>query len=112
MEIQGSAMEPGIENQLNNWGLRGSYRPMLLSSPKLDDLSTSAWYLGNFKKQFKRKWKMRFDVMNLGADTQAMLTAMIAFQSRVCWDVEIGATDYVWVAQSLSGSTAPTAVTP
>lgn len=102
-----SELEPGVENEINAWGPRGRYRPMLLSSSKLDDISTSAWYLGCFDKQFVRKWKLRFEPMSLGADTQKMLDSRIAFQARLAWDVEVGARDYVYVVQSLSGTTPP-----
>jgi len=73
----------------------------------MDDLSTSAWYVGAFKRQFKRKWKLRFEYVTLGQDTQAYLNSRIAFQARIAWDVEIGSTDYVFCVQSLSGTTAP-----
>jgi hypothetical protein len=79
----------------------------VLSSPKLDDLSTSAWYYGAFKKQFKRKWKMRFEYVTLGENTQAYLNSQIAFQARLAWDVEIGATDYIFVIQNLAVTTSP-----
>jgi len=73
----------------------------------LDDLSTTVWYLGWFEKQFKRKWKLRFEYVTLGQDTESYLRSRIAFQARLGWDVEIGATDYVYVVQCLSATTAP-----
>ena len=106
-KILGSALEPSVENEENNWGPNGRWRPMLVSSPKLDDISTSAWYLGNFKKQFVRKWKLNFEYVTLGTDTESYLTSRIAFQARIGWDVEVGARDYVHVVQCLSGTTAP-----
>lgn len=105
--IQGSLLEPGIENQLNNWGPRGQWRPRLLSSPKLDDLSTTVWYLGWFQKQFIRKWKLRYETVTLGTNTESYLRSRLGFQARIAWDCEIGATDYVYVVQNLSGTTAP-----
>lgn len=106
-KILNSENEPGIFNEINNWGPRGRWRPKLLSSPKLDDLSPGAWYLGNFTKQFRRKWKLRMETVSLGMDTESFLKSRIAAQFRVAWDCEIGAVDYVWVAQSLSGTTTP-----
>ncbi len=106
-KIRNSELVPGEENALNAWGPRGSYQPRVLSSPKLDDISTTAWYLGMFAEQFKRKWKLDFEYVTLAGDTQAFLDKRIAFQARIAWDCEIGATDYVYVVQSLSGSTAP-----
>jgi len=101
---------PGVENELSMWGPRGKFNipvERVFSSPKLDDLSASAWYYGAFRRQFKRKWKLRFEYVTLGQDTQAYLQSQIAFQARVAWDCEVGATDYVNVIQNLSGSTFP-----
>jgi hypothetical protein len=108
-KITGSELEPGVENELNPWGPRGRHRPRVVSSPKLDDLSTSAWYLGDFQRQFKRKWKLQFEYVTLSGDTQAFLQSRIAFQARIAWDMEVGAVDYVYVVQSIEGTTAPTA---
>jgi len=108
-KILNSEYTPGIENEINTWGPRGSYRPILRSSPKIDDLSTSAWYFGWFQKQFIRKWKMRFEYNTLGENSESYLRALIAFQASLFWDVEIGATDYVYVVQSLDGAVAPAA---
>lgn len=110
LSIANSTYVPGVENELSNWGPQGSFRiPQggIISTPKLDDLSTSAWYYGAFKQQFRRKWKMRMEYVTLGQDTQSYLNAQIAFQARIAWDVEIGAVDYVYVIQNLSGTTAP-----
>jgi len=107
MKILNSELVPGSENEYAPWGPRGNYRPRLLSSPKLDDLSTTVWYLGWFQKQFVRKWKLRFEYLTLAGDTESFLRARIAFQARIAWDVEIGARDYVYVIQNLSGTTAP-----
>jgi len=106
-KIINSELEPGVVNEINNWGPRGQYRPRLRSSPKLDDLSTSVWYLGWFERQFIRKWKLRFEFVSLSGDTESFLKSRIAFQARVAWDCEIGATDFVYVVQNLSATTAP-----
>ena len=108
-KLLNSELEPGVENEVNNWGPRGRYRPKLLSSPKVDDLSTTAWYFGWFQKQFIRKWKLRFEFVTIAGDTESFLKSRIAFQARVAFDCEIGALDYVYVVQSLAASTAPTA---
>ena len=107
LKLTNSELEPGVENEINNWGPRGRYRPRILSSPKLDDMSTTCWHLGWFQKQFIRKWKLRFEFVTLSGDTESFLKSRIAFQARVAWDVEIGATDYPYVIQNLSGTTAP-----
>ena len=110
LKILHSEYVPGVYNELSNWGPRGKwYLPdaRVLSTPKLDDLSAAAWYYGAFKKQFKRKWKLRFEYVTLGENTQAYLNSQIAFQARLAWDVEIGATDYIFVIQNLSATTHP-----
>ena len=105
--ILNSPMTPGVTNEAGEWGPDGRFRPTLKSSPKMDDLSTSAWYMGDPTKQFRRKWKLRLENMSVGQDAQRFLEARIAFQARVAWDVEIGATDSVFWVQNLSGTTAP-----
>ena len=108
LKITGSEMEPSVENEINNWGPRGQFKPRrVLSSPKLDDISTSAWYYGIPKKQYRRKWKLNFEYMSLGNTTESYLTHRIAAQFRLAWDVEVGAVDYVYVVQSLEATTAP-----
>lgn len=101
---------PGVEAEKSNWGPVGMWHippERIITTVKMDDMSTSAWYGGDFKRQFTRKWKLRFEYVSLGQETQAYLNSQVAAQFRVAWDVEIGATDYVFVVQNLSGSTAP-----
>jgi len=110
LKVMNSEYVPGVENEVSNWGPRGPFHippERIKSSPKMDDLSSSAWYMGAFQRQFRRKWKLRMEYVTLGQDTQAYLNSRIAFQARVAWDVEIGAVDYVYVVQSLSATTAP-----
>ena len=107
LKIRGSELEPSVENELNAWGPRGAFQPKVLSSPKLDDISTTAWYYGDFKKQYRRKWKLNFEYVMLGNMTESFLTNRIAAQFRIAWDCEVGAVDYVYVIQSLSSTTAP-----
>jgi hypothetical protein len=109
-KIMNSEYVPGIENEKSNWGPGGMWNFPIerrLSSPKLDDLSTTAWYYGAPKKEMKRKWKLRFEYVTLGTDTESYLKRRIAFQARVAWDVEIGAVDYVYWIQNLAASTFP-----
>lgn len=110
LKVINSEYVPGVENERSNFGPGGKFhipQEKVISTPKLDDLSTSAWYYGAPKKEFLRKWKMLLELMQLGQSTQLYLTNQIAFQARVAWDVEIGATDYVFWIQNLSGTTAP-----
>lgn len=110
LKVLHSEYVPGVFNEKSSWGPGGIYAipdNRIRSSPKLDDLSTTAWYMGAFRRQFKRKWKLRFEYVTLGTDTQAYLNSRVAFQARLAWDVEIGATDYVYVVQNLAATTAP-----
>lgn len=110
LKVVNSEYVPGVQNEVSNWGPLGKWHiPVanIVSSPKLDDLSTSAWYYGIPQKQFVRKWKLRMEYVTLGADTEAYLKRRIAFQARIAWDVEVGATDYVYWVQNLSAATFP-----
>lgn len=110
LKVFNSEMVPGVENEKSNWGPGGRWNmptSRVLSTPKLDDLSTSAWYYGAPQMQFKRKWKLRFEYVTLGSDTESYLKARIAFQARIAWDVEIGATDYCYWLQNLAAATFP-----
>jgi len=101
---------PGVRNEKSNWGPGGRFHipvERLLSSPLMDDLSATAWYYGDPKSQFIRKWKMRFEYVSLGMTTQAYLNSQIAAQYRIAYDVEIGARDYVSMIQNLAATTAP-----
>lgn len=110
-KLLNSELEPGVDNEVNNWGPRGRYRPMLRSTPKLDDISTTAWYLGAFQRQFVRKWKIRLETVSVYADAMQYARTREAYRTRVAWDVEVGARDHVFVVQNLSATTAPTAAT-
>lgn len=100
---------PGVFNEANFFGPGGPARPRaLLSSSKLDDLSSSAWYYGAPRRQFRRKWKLRPEVSTFaGNSTEAYTSRRQAMRVRIAWDVEIGAVDYVYWLQNLSGTTAP-----
>jgi hypothetical protein len=110
LKVLNSEYVPGVENEKSNFGPGGKWGmspSRVVSSPKMDDLSASAWYFGAPQKQFKRKWKLRMEYLTLGTDTESYLRRGVAFQARIAWDVEIGATDYVYWIQCLSASTAP-----
>lgn len=109
LKLLGSELEPGVANELNNWGTRGRYRPMLASTPKLDDISTTAFYLGAIQKQFWRKVKIRMETVSVSNDPMAYLKTREAYRARIAWDFEIGAVDNIYVVQSLSGTVAATA---
>lgn len=109
-KVFNSEYVPGVINEKSNYGPVGRWYlspDRVKSSPKVDDLSTTAWYLGAFKRQFRRKWKLRMEYVTLGMDTESYLKSRIAFQARIAWDVEVGAVDYVYVVQNLTATTAP-----
>lgn len=107
-----STGEPGVFNAENNWGPSGQFRPQLVSSPKIDDITTDSWLLGDLPAQFVRKWKIRLETVSVYSDPMTYARTREAYRTRVCWDVEIGARDYVYVVQSLAATTAPTASAP
>lgn len=97
-KLTGSEMIPGNENELNPWGPRGSYQPRTITTPKLDDLSTTDFFMGFPKRIFVRKWKLRVETVTVVRDPVEYLRSRSAFEARVAWDMEIGARDYVgWV---------------
>ena len=109
-KIIGSEYVPGVENEIANYGMRGMFtlpKERVLTTNMLDDLSTSAWYLGDFKSQFMRKTKASLELVTLGMNTQEYLDRDIAFQARASEDVEVGAVDYTYVVQNLAAATAP-----
>lgn len=72
----------------------------LLTSPKLDDINDDTWYLGDFRKQFTRKWKLRMEYATEGSDNSLWLSNRVAARFRIAYDCEVGATDYVYVVQN------------
>ncbi len=110
LKICSSEYVPGVENEVSNWGPRGKwYIPAerIVSSPKIDDITTSAWLYGAPQKQFIRKCKLRMYYVTLGMDTESYLKRRIAFQARVAWDVEIGAVDYIYTILNLAATSFP-----
>lgn len=110
LQIKGSEYEPSTTGSLtvNNWGRNGAFagwKPV--SSPFVDLFGTTHWYAGWPKEQFMRKWKLRMEYVTLGQGTQAYLQSRTAFQARVAWDCEVGATDYVYFVQCLNATTPP-----
>lgn len=104
-----SAGAPGVFNEANFFGPAGAMRPQLLSSPKLDALSSTAWYFGIPRRVFKRTWLLRPEVSTHGGNgTMPYTTTREGLRVRVAWQCEIGASDYVGWLQCLEGSTAPT----
>lgn len=106
-KIINAPMTPGVENESNPWGPNGLFRPRLLWSPRLDDISPTAWYLGAFKKQFTRKWKLRYESASITQNFEEMVSKRVLMKSSFAWDCEIGATGYERVVQNLAATTPP-----
>lgn len=108
-KIKNSELLPSAATwAVSTWGPKGQWagwKPMV--SNYLDLWSTNAWYMGDPQKQFRRKWGLRMEYVTLGENTQAYLNSRIAFQARIAWNCHIGAVDYVYWVQNLSGTTAP-----
>jgi len=100
VKILGSELIPGTENELNPWGTRGRWRPMLLSSPFMDLNSTSTWFLGDPQKQFKKKEVLGMETTTMGAGSAEMFTHDIVFMAKVRFDTEVFCDDYVHFVQS------------
>lgn len=110
LKIINSELVPGVENEKSNWGPTGRWNipsNRIISSPKFDDLSTTAWGYGAPQLQFKRKWKLRFEYVTLGENTESYLKNRTAFQARIAWDCRTGAVDYCFFILCLSGTTMP-----
>lgn len=109
-KILGSEYVPGTVNEINPYGPRGAWKPKLLSTPKLDDLSTGAWYFGAPKRVLRRKWKRRPEIVMAGGQSGQFLpfvNSREGFRVRAAWDQAIGAGDYTGWIQALPASTAP-----
>jgi hypothetical protein len=74
----------------------------IIATPDLDDNSTTAWYLGDFKKQFLEKVIIAPSVMTRRAsdkNDQAWNRDVVAsYKAR--YDTQLGATDYRYVGKS------------
>ena len=111
LKITRSDLEPGVFNEANNWGPQGFFRPGIVSSPKIDDITADSWLLGDPKQQFVRKWKIRLETVSVYSDPMTFARTREAYRTRVCWDVEVGARDHVFMVQNLAGTAAPAAST-
>lgn len=94
----------------NFWGTQGYTKPQLIYTTELDAYSTAGgttWYMGDFRKQFGRKWQYRMDYVQLGQETESYLRNRTAFQASVSGALEVFAKDHIHVVQNLAGTTAP-----
>lgn len=77
-------------------------RFQVLSHPDLDAQSTTAWYLGDFKKQFVEKVVIPFQVLTrrMGDNNEDAWRRDIAASVKARYDSKFGAVDYVYVGKS------------
>ncbi len=99
-KIRFSEMTPGTANERNPWGTLGLWQPKIVSSPVVDTVSTSTWYLGDPVKQFWLKRAFGIETAFQGADSDAGFERDIVMRFRVAFDVEVGAVDYVYFVQN------------
>lgn len=98
LKILGSEYEPGSgNNAINVWGPKGRYKPQALTSPYLSSLSTTTWYIGDFKKQFA--WKRVWPFQTIQDDLSGF-TRDIKLCIKTRFYGEIGALDYKYVIKN------------
>ncbi len=93
-----STAQPAIANPFAN-------RFSVISHPDLDAQSSTAWYLGDFKRQFVKKIVIPFQVLTrrMGDNNEDAWRRDIAASVKVRYDAKYGATDYVYVGKSTGG---------
>jgi len=91
----GTTAQPSIRNPFAN-------RFKVLSHPDLDTQSTTAWYLGDFVKQFVEKVVIPFQVLTrrMGDNNEDAWRRDIAASVKARYDSKFGAVDYVFVGKS------------
>lgn len=96
--IWASTAQPGIANPFAN-------RFTVISHPDLDAQSTTAWYLGDFKKQFVEKVVIPPQVLTrrMGDNNEDAWRKDIVASYKVRYDALVRATDYVFVGKSTGG---------
>ena len=96
--IRNNVLPGGTNNEMNPI----SNRFAVLSSPYLDDNSTTAWYLGDFKQQFVEKVVIPPQVMSrrYGDNNEDAWRRDVVASYKVRHDTLIGAVDYRFVGMS------------
>ncbi|GMV81369.1 MAG: hypothetical protein AMXMBFR7_25530 [Planctomycetota bacterium] len=81
-------------------------RPRLLSSTYLDEISTGAWYAGNFAAQFVQHRSLELEIVSMFSEQSiAFLNRRELFSLRAAWAFEVAAIDYNRVVQSVPSTT-------
>ena len=96
-----------INNEVLAGGTNNERNPMankfkILSHPLLDDQSTTAWYLGDFKKNFREKVIIPPQVLTrrMGDNNEDAWRKDIVASVKVRYDSQVGAVDYRYVGKS------------
>lgn len=96
-----------INNEVLAGGTNNERNPMankfkILSHPLLDDQSTTAWYLGDFKKNFREKVIIPPQVLTrrMGDNNEDAWRKDIVASVKVRYDSKVGAVDYRYVGKS------------
>jgi hypothetical protein len=108
-----SEMTPGVENEFNPYGPKGSYQIRIHSSPKIDDFTTSVWLAsrGPIAQQFTLVSRLNMEYVSMAASMTDFLRNRLAYEARVADEFEVAARDHNRVVQSLPATTAITAPT-
>lgn len=107
LKLTDSELVPGVENARNPYGpgAKFSLTGKVITSNYLDYHDATTWYLGDFKSQFVKKIARRIVVDSLGGITESYIKKGVALQVRAAWNINVGASDYVFVTQNLEGVT-------
>lgn len=108
-----SEKTPGVENEHNTFGPLGEYQVTGLSSPKIDDFTTTSWLAarGSFSQQFVLVSRLNMEYVSMAASMSDFLRTRLAYEARIADEFEVGARDHNRVVQSLAASTAITSPT-
>lgn len=89
-----SVMTPASGNgAINSWGPQGLYRPQVLTSPYATAVSTTAWFMGDPQRQFKKKVIWPIQVFRARSDSEEAFGKDIVVSVKVRYYFDIGATD-------------------
>jgi hypothetical protein len=96
--INNEVLPGGTNNERNPFANRFG----IISTPDLDNESTTAWYLGDFKSAFKEKVVIPPQVMRrrYGDNNEDAWRRDIVASFKVRYDSQVRAVDYVYVGKS------------
>lgn len=107
-----SERTPGVVEAYNPYGPRGRYRIRVITSPKIDDFTTTDWLLGRrINRQFVMVTRINMEFVSMPGSMTDFLRTRLAFEARIADEFEVGARDHNRVVQALATTTAPTGPT-